>query len=92
MIHEVLASLHIYFLSLYKIPNKVSLHIEKLMRDILWENLEDSKGINLVKWDVVSNSNDKVGLGIGNVEKKNKVLCKCLWKFPLERNPYGMLS
>ena len=36
-------------------------------------------------WEVVSHVEDKVGLGIRNLEKKNKaLLMKWLWRFPKE--------
>ena len=44
-----------------------------------------SWGDHLVGWEVVCLAKDKGGLGIGNLEKKNKaLLMKWLWRFPKE--------
>jgi len=45
LIHLVLESLPIYYLSLFKIPVRVASRIEKLMRDFLWEGVGRAKRI-----------------------------------------------
>ena len=65
------------------------MRIEKMMRDFFWGGgkvYENGNGSHLVKWDKVARPKTRGGLGIGNVEKKSRVLlAKWLWRFPLER-------
>ena len=61
--------------------------IEKLMRNFFWEGYGERACDHLVRWELVSRSKDKGGLGIGNIAKKNEALLgKWLWRFPLEQN------
>lgn len=87
MIHSVLESLPIYYLSLFKIPMRVASRIEKLMRDFLWEGCGEGKKDHLVKWEVVSRPRNLGGLAVGNIITRNiALLGKWLWRFPLERD------
>ena len=43
-----------HFLSLFKIPNKPALILEKIMRNFFWEGKGEGKGSHLVSWEVVS--------------------------------------
>ena len=55
------------------------------MRDFLWDGGDLAGGEHLVDWKAVCLAKDKGGLGIGNLEKRNKVLLmKWLWRFPKE--------
>ncbi|XP_062089071.1 uncharacterized protein LOC133795633 [Humulus lupulus] len=64
----------------------VARSIEKVMRDFLWEGADGSGDDHLVSWQEVCKSRNYGGLGIGNIEKRNKAfLMKWLWRFPLER-------
>ncbi|KAM7481515.1 hypothetical protein LguiB_006098 [Lonicera macranthoides] len=85
LIHSVLNSIPIYFLSIFKIPATVAKNIEKLMRNFLWESMDKGKGEHLVAWKIVSKSKEMGGLGIGNLVKRNEALLgKWLWRFSLE--------
>ncbi|GMQ04517.1 hypothetical protein CsSME_00049909 [Camellia sinensis var. sinensis] len=78
-------SVPIYFLSLFKVPVSIARKIEKLIRDFLWEECEEGKGVHLVRWESVSLSRAKGGLVIGNIVARNSALLgKWLWRFPLE--------
>ncbi|KAM7490623.1 hypothetical protein LguiA_033544 [Lonicera macranthoides] len=87
LLQSVLGSIPIYYLSIFKIPQKVASILEKLMRDFLWEGRGEGKKDHLVNWEVVSRSKIDGGLGVGNLIKRNKALLgKWLWRFPLESN------
>ena len=87
LIHSLLSALPIYFLLLFKILSEVANRIERLMRDFLWEGFNESNGSHLIRWNIVSSSKFKEGLGIGNVVKKNRAfLSKWLWRFALEKD------
>ena len=74
LIHFVLSAIPIYYLSLFKASISMLNSMEKLMRDFLWEGGNLVGGEHLLDWDVVCLAKDKGGLGIGNLEKRNKAL------------------
>lgn len=39
----------INFLSLFRIPSPTSVRIEKMMRDSLWEGIQESEGSRLIR-------------------------------------------
>ena len=91
LIHSVLSSIPIYYLSLFKAPICVIKVVEKVTRDFLWEGGDLQGGDHLVGWSTVCLAKDKGGLGIGNLEERNKaLLMKWLWRFPMERHLYGI--
>ena len=85
LIHSVLAAITIYYLSPFKALVAVLTSMEKLMRDFLWDGGDLLGGEHLVEWKVVCLAKDKGGLGIDNLEKRNKsLLMKWFWRFPKE--------
>ena len=85
LIHSVLTALPTYYLSIFKAPIGVLHSIEKIMRDFLWDGGDMVGGEHLVAWEVVCLAKERGGLGIGNLEKRNKALLfKWLWRFPKE--------
>ncbi|XP_062093314.1 uncharacterized protein LOC133799310 [Humulus lupulus] len=86
LIQSILSSIPVYYLLLFRIPKGVVEVLEKLMRDFLWEGADHAKSDHLVSWKEVCKSRDHGGLGIGNLEARNKVLLmKWLWHFSLEK-------
>lgn len=86
LIQSVLASLPIYYMSIFKMPGAIVNIIEKMMRSFLWD-VQGGRNRSLVAWDLVTRSKMKGGLGLGNLKKKNvSILGKWLWRFPLEQD------
>ncbi|KAM0061725.1 putative RNA-directed DNA polymerase [Helianthus debilis subsp. tardiflorus] len=82
LIKSVLASLPVYYLSLYKAPVKITDQIEKLMRKFLWAGSGEDKKMSWVAWDTVSKSKKNGGLGITKVRDVNfALLSKWAWRF-----------
>ena len=54
--------------------SSVANKIEKNLRDFLWEGYGENKSDHLINWNTVTKSKNKVGLGIGNLVKKNEAL------------------
>ncbi|CAB4278922.1 unnamed protein product [Prunus armeniaca] len=82
LIQAVLSSLPTYYLSLFRIPASVAKRLEKIMRNFLWEGVEEGRKDHLVNWEVVSLPKENGGLGIGNLRKRNEALLgKWLWRF-----------
>ncbi|KAM0043572.1 putative Endonuclease/exonuclease/phosphatase superfamily [Helianthus debilis subsp. tardiflorus] len=87
LIKSVLASLPIYYLSLYKAPSKVVELIEKLMRAFLWGGTSGERKLNWVAWDTVTTTKKEGGLGIAKVKDVNvALLSKWAWRFYKERD------
>ncbi|CAL9004181.1 unnamed protein product, partial [Prunus brigantina] len=87
LIQAVLSNIPSYYMSLFKMPIRVVAKVEQLMRNFLWEGLEEGKKCHLVRWEWVSKSKEEGGLGIGSLRERNEALrAKWLWRFPLETN------
>ena len=85
LIQSVLSSLPIYYLSIFKAPKTVIFSMEKMIRDFFWEGGDLGGGEHLVSWKTVCLDKSRGGLGIGNLEQRNKaLLMKWLWRFPKE--------
>lgn len=54
-----------HFLSLFKIPILVHKNIKSLLRNLLWEEVEEGWGSHMVRWEVFFEADG--GLGIGNI-------------------------
>ena len=74
LIEAVLSAIPTYYLSLFRLPSRVSKELEKIMRNFLWKGADGDGGNHLVSWKMISRPKKKGGLGIGNLSKKNKAL------------------
>ena len=87
LIRSTLSSLPIYYLSLFRMPQKVCARLEKIQRQFLWGGSDHDKKISLVRWATVCIDNSKGGIGIKSFSKMNKALLrKWSWRFANERN------
>ncbi|KAI5334762.1 hypothetical protein L3X38_024895 [Prunus dulcis] len=68
-------------------PASIAAKVELLMRNFLWEGVEEGRKAHLVNWERVSRNKEVGGVGIGSLREKNKALrAKWLWRFPIETN------
>ena len=86
LIRSTLSSLPIYYLSLFRMPQKVSARLERIQRKFLWEGNDHDKKIALVKWATVCTAKRKGGIEIKCFSNMNKaLLSKWSWRFANDR-------
>ena len=74
-------------MSLFIIPRKVSLRLEKIQRDFLWGGGASQSKPHLVNWSIVCMEKKDGGLGIRNLFRLNKALLgKWCWRFTSEQD------
>nr|CCA65974.1 hypothetical protein [Beta vulgaris subsp. vulgaris] len=87
LIKSSLASLPLYFMSLFPIPKGVVEKINMITRRFLWSGCAEKKTLPPVSWKVVQLPKSRGGLNIGNVMHKNlAMLFKWIWRFFQEPN------
>ena len=87
LIRGTLSSLPIYYLSLFRMPQKACARLERIQRQFLWGGSDLDKKVSLVSWVTVCIDKRKGGIGIKIFSKMNKaLLCKWSWRFANDRN------
>ena len=82
LIRSTLSSFPIYYLSLFRMSQKVCNRLERIQRQFMWGG-----GNLLVKWATICTEKKKRGLGLRNFSWLNRaLLCKWSWRFANERN------
>ncbi|GKD35033.1 hypothetical protein Tco_1250542 [Tanacetum coccineum] len=74
LVQSVIASMHVFWASVFILPSRILLEIEQLMRGFLWCNGGMSRGKSKVAWEVVCLPKDEGGLGIRRLDHFNKAL------------------
>ena len=77
LVKSTLASLPIYFMSLFRMPRRVRLRLGKIQRDFLWGDGALESKPHVVKWDIVCLDKGKGGLGVRHLNSLNKALSLC---------------
>ena len=81
------------FMSLFYLPRKVRLRLEKIQRDFLWGEGALVQKLHLVRWNLVCLEKRKSGLGVRNLALMNiALLNKWNWCFANERKVLGSKS
>ncbi|XP_028113957.1 uncharacterized protein LOC114312000 [Camellia sinensis] len=87
LIKSVLASLPIFYLSIFKMPEMVAKKMESIQSAFLWGGSDLRRKVHLVKWEDVSKSKNLGGLGVKRIRIMNVcLLLKWWWRFGAEEN------
>ena len=87
LISSTLSNLPIYYLSLFRMSQKICTRFERIQRQFLWGGSNLEKKSHLVKWATVFTEKRKGELGLRNFSRLNKaLLCKWSYRFANERN------
>ncbi|XP_026384569.1 uncharacterized protein LOC113280127 [Papaver somniferum] len=93
LINSVLASMPIYYLSMFQMPISEVKELEKIMCDFLWSSYTTSKKRSWVKWSKAMPPKANGGIGIKKLKFFNKSLhCKWIWRCGREKDLYGERS
>lgn len=74
MIKSVFMSIPIYYLTLFKLPEKVKKIMESYLKAFLWAGAEGIKKFPLVAWNKTQLKKIEGGLGIRDLKKVNTAL------------------
>ncbi|XP_026438254.1 uncharacterized protein LOC113336795 [Papaver somniferum] len=86
LINNAVASIPLYYLSLFQMPISVAKKLEKLMRNFLWGDTINKKSLHWRSWKKVSVPKSEGGLGIRNLKVTNDaLLTKWLWRYGEEK-------
>src|SRR3989337_3230430 len=88
-INSVLTSLPMFLLSFFEVPVGVWKRLDFYRSRFFWQSDEAKKKYRLARWDIICRPKDQGGLGIENLEIKNKCLMS-KWLYRLETEPEGM--
>ena len=74
LIKSILTSIPIYFLSSFRVPNKIAEKMVKIHRIFLWGGGLEQRKIAWVKWEIICLPKEKGGLDIKDIMTFNKAL------------------
>ena len=86
LIHSMLSTIPIYYMSMLCMPRVVGLRFKKIRRDFFWGGGKLEKKPLLVKWSIICSDKRKGGLSVKCLSKLNRALLgKWSWHFVEER-------
>lgn len=86
-INSVLTSMPMFLLSFFAIPVGVRKRIDSYRSRFFWQSDENKRKYRLTKWNIICRPKDQGGLGIENLEVKNKcLLSKWLYRLSIEQD------
>lgn len=87
LIYSVLTSMPMFLLSFFEVPVGVGKRLDFYRSRFFWQGDELKRKYRLAKWDIICRPKDQGGLGIENLEIKNRcLLSKWLWKLSTEND------
>lgn len=81
MINSSLTSTFIYHMSMYLFPKTVIENVDRQRRTFFWHGGGQKRKYHLIRWEIITLSKKKGGLGIKDITKMNiSLLCKWWWR------------
>ena len=74
LINSVLSNMVLYMISFFQLPKRVLYRLDYFRSRVFWQGDSEKKKYRLAKWDVVCRPKDYSGLGIHDLEVKNRAL------------------
>ena len=85
LINSVLTSMPMFLLSFFEVPVGIRKRLDFYQSRFFWQSDELKRKYRLAKWDIICRPKDQGGLGIENLEVKNRcLLSKWLYKLSVE--------
>lgn len=85
LIKSILSASHVYYMSLFKIPEGVAKEIDRIQSSFLLCDSQHNKKLHLVSWSKVCMSMKQGDLGIKNIRLANdSLLLKWWWRYGQE--------
>lgn len=85
LINSVLTSMPMFLLSFFEVPIGVRKRLDFYRSRFFWQCDENKTKYRLSKWDIICRAKDQGGLGIENLEVKNRcLLSKWLYRLSVE--------
>src|ERR1043165_188116 len=85
LINSVLTSLPMFLLSFFEVPVGVRKILDFYRSRFFWQSDETKKKYRLARWDIICRPKEQGGLGIKNLEVKNRcLLSKWLYRLSVE--------
>ena len=85
LINSVLTSLPMFMLSFFEVPKGVRKRMDFFRSRFFWQSDGHKRKYRLTRWNIICRPKDQGGLGIEDLESKNKsLLCKWLFKLMSE--------
>ena len=74
LINSVLTSMPMFLLSFFEVPVGVRKRLDFYRSRFFWQSDDLKRKYRLAKWDIICRPKDRGGLGIENLEVKNRCL------------------
>jgi len=82
LIQSNLESLPTHTMQCYRLPSRITDHLDRINREFFWRTSSTAKGLPLVAWDKVCRPKQLGGLGIRKAAAVNTAfMAKLVWKF-----------
>ena len=89
LINSVLTSMPMFLLSFFEAPKGVRKRLDFHRSRFFWQSDDVKKKYRLARWDIICRPKNEGGLGIENLEIKNKCLMS-KWLYRLSVETDGM--
>ena len=74
LINAVLTNMVLYMISFFQLPKGILHRLDYLRSRFFWQGDSEKKKYRLTKWSVVCRPKDQGGLGVHDLEVKNRAL------------------